>query len=63
MVGGDSPQRPPAGEGSLECLLWCLAGEPGWQNWLKEHGLDPGRFGKCLDRCGKLDTKELDLMG
>lgn len=63
MVGGDSPQRPPAGEGSLECLLRCLADEPGWQNWLKEHGLDPGRLDKCLDRCGKPDTKELDLMG
>lgn len=65
MVGGDaSSQRPPAGEGSLECLLRCLTREPGWQRWLKEHGIDSGRLRECLERCGKLDDpKELDLLG
>ena len=65
MVGGDtSPQQPSAGEGSLECLLRCLAREPGWQRWLKEHGIDSGRLRECIERCSKLDDpKELDLLG
>lgn len=65
MVGGDaSPQRPPAGEGSLGCLLRCLAREPGWQRWLKEHGIDSGHLRECLERCGKLDDPTaLDLLG
>lgn len=65
MIGGDAPpQPPPAEDGSLECLLRCLAGEPGWQRWLKEHGIDPARIDKCLDRCGKPDDpKELDRLG
>jgi hypothetical protein len=65
MVGGDAPpQRPPSGEGSLECLLRCLAHEPGWQRWLKERGIDPERLRECLQRCGAPeDPKALDLLG
>jgi hypothetical protein len=65
MVGGDTPpHRLPTGEGSLECLLRCLSHEPGWQRWLKEHGIDSGRLRECLKRCGELDDpKELDRLG
>jgi Mg-chelatase subunit ChlD len=64
IVGGDVPPKPPpANEWALECLLRCLAREPGWERWLKEHGIDPGRLRDCLERCGKADPKELNLLG
>lgn len=65
LVGGDAlPQWPPAGEGSIECLLRCLADDPALQRWFKERGIDIERLSKCLKRCGKLDDpKELDLLG
>lgn len=64
VAGGGASTRQPSEGGSLECLLRCLAGERGWEKWLKELGIDAGRFRECLARCGKLDDpKELDRMG
>lgn len=61
---GAPPTHQPPGEGSLECLLRCLAGQPGWEKWLKELGIDGRRLRECLARCGKRDDpKELDRMG
>jgi hypothetical protein len=61
---GPSTQQPPRGEDSLACLLRCLAGQRGWEKWLKELGIDARRLRECLSRCGKLDDpKELDRMG
>jgi hypothetical protein len=61
---GPSAQQPSRGEGSLECLLRCLAGQRGWEKWLKELGIDAKRLRECLARCGKQDDpKELDRMG
>jgi hypothetical protein len=65
MIGGDRPwQSLPAGEDSLACLIRCLAGDPGWQRWLDEKGIDARRLEKCLAVCpAPQDKDELNRLG
>ena len=31
--------------------------------WLDEHAINPHRVRECLERCQRLDAKELDALG
>ena len=64
IVGGSHPpQTPSGGDSALECLLRCLARDPGFKKWLDEKGIDPGRLRECLDKCRNQDPKALDQLG
>jgi Common central domain of tyrosinase/von Willebrand factor type A domain len=65
MVGGEAPPLGPRDDhASLEDLLRCLVRQPGWQKWLKDHGIDWARLRECLENRAKLDDpRELDLLG
>lgn len=66
-AGGDRPpagQDNPPGSGDgkpgieLCCLLHCLLEMEGAQKLLKERGIPPDEFKRCLDRCCKDSTKK-----
>jgi hypothetical protein len=64
VVRGLPPPPAPSGNGdALECLIRCLAREPGGKRWLDEHGIDPDRVRECVARCQKPDNRDLDKLG
>ena len=64
IIGGGRPPQPPSGgDHAFECLVRCLARDPGGKRWFEEHGIDPSRLIECLERCRKPDRKELDQLG
>ena len=65
IAGSGRPVLPPPAGGSdlVECLVRCFGREPGVKRWLDEHGVDLDRLRACLERCRRLDAKELDALG